>query len=562
MRSTVLLLLSLMFGYVQAQEAAVNKEVAREALLIEASKEKMLGRLEKAKELYKQLLTEHPNNEVGAYELARILLAQNQPEEAIIWAGKAATANPSNPWYAVLKADALQAMGQFKDAAAVYEQLNKQFPAQANYAFKWAFYLIKANEFNAALRVYEELERRNGLDENLARLKQNLYLAQGDQKKAAREWQRLAEAHPHNIDYWHHLAAFYTQVGDKEAAKGVYQKILSLDASDNKANLALAGGDVSKQNDVQYLSSLRQSIESRDVDLAIKLGKIAPLLDKFKKAPDANLGKELLGLSQILEQQYPKEAQPLAMSALVLSKQGKKTEATAKMRSALSLDDTDFAHWELYLADLEALGEMPALLKAAQSALDVFPNKPEVYAYAALAELAMSRLSSAEDFVQQALPMAAKFPTVRQELLSILALAQTQQNKLNEADQNFAEALKLNANAATVLAWQSLSQSQRANGAAQALSLAQKALQAEPQSRLALFAQAKALLRSNNIVEAKSKTEALLPSANPWYLEHYGDVLFKSGDSNGAVQQWNLAVTKGSNAPSLKKKINEKQLHE
>jgi predicted negative regulator of RcsB-dependent stress response len=92
--------------------------------------------------------------------------------------------------------------------------------------------------------------------------------------------------------------------------------------------------------------------------------------------------------------------------------------------------------------------------------------------------------------------------------------------------------------------------------------LAQKALQAEPQSRLATFALARAQFRSGNNSEAKSKIESLLPSANPLYLEQYGDVLFKSGDSAAAVQQWGLAVTKGSASPSLKKKFNEKQLHE
>lgn len=563
MRSLIITLLFFIAANLPAQEVPVtNKEVDREALLIEASKEKMLGRLDKAKELYKKLLTEFPNTETAAYELARILLVQNQAEEAIIWASKATSLNPGNVWYAVLKADALQAMGQYKDAAAVYELLTRQAPTQYNYFYKWAFYLVKANELNAALKVYDDLERRTGLNENLVRLKHGLYVAQGDNKKAARELQRLAEAHPNNLDYWHNLAEYYTQIGEKEQARTVYRKILTMDANDSKANLAIGGGDVSKQNDAQYLGSLRQTFESRDVTLEVKLGKITPLVDKFKNAADANTGKEILALSEILEQQYPKEAKPFAISALVLSKQGKKAEAAEKMRASLALDDTDFNAWEMFLADLEALGDMPALLKATENALDVFPNKPEVYSYAATAELAMQRLSNVEDLVAQALPMSVKFPATRQKLLSLWAMAQTLQNKVAEADQNFAEALKLNANNATVLAWQSLSFAQRSTGAAQAAQLAQKALQAEPQLRLAIYASAKAQLRNGNTTEAKNKIESLLPTSDPLYLEQYGDVLFKAGDSAGAVQQWSMAVTKGSTSPSLKKKINEKQLHE
>ena len=141
-------------------------------------------------------------------------------------------------------------------------------------------------------------------------------------------------------------------------------------------------------------------------------------------------------------------------------------------------------------------------------------------------------------------------------------MVQTHQNNPSGADQNFAEALKLNANSGTALAWQSLSFSLRPTGAAQALQLAQKAIQTEPQSRLAIYALTRAQFRNGNLAEAKNKIESLLPSANPLYLEQYGDVLFKSGDTAGAVQQWGLAVTKGSVSSSLKKKFNEKQLHE
>jgi tetratricopeptide (TPR) repeat protein len=563
MRSTILAMLLLAVVTLAAQtETVANKEVTREALIIEASKEKLLGRLDKAKELYKQLLTEYPNNDVAAYELARILMVQNQPEEAILWATKAATASPTNVWYAVLKADAFQAMGQFKAAAGVYEQLTKQVPTQSNYFFKWAFYLVKANELNAALRVYDDLERRTGMNENLVRLKHGLYVAQGDQKKAVRELQRLADAHPYKLDYQHNLAEYFTQIGEKEQARIVYRKILELDANDTKANLALAGGDVIKQNDAQYLSSLRQVFENTNTALEVKLGKIEPLLNKYLNSGDPGLAKELLNLAGILEQLYPKEAKPLAISASILNKQGKKAEALEKSRIAIGLDDTDFNNWEVLFAGLETIGDMPELSKACEKALDVFPNKPEVYVYAASAELAMNQLKNAQDLIDLGLPLSAKFPVARQHLLSLLAMVQTLQNNANSADQNFGEALKINANAATVLAWQSLSFALRPNGAPQSLTLAQKAILAEPQSRLAIYALARAQFRNGNLNDAKTKIESLLPSSNPLYLEQYGDVLFKSGDSASALQQWNLAVTKGSVSASLKKKINEKQLHE
>ena len=45
-------------------------------------------------------------------------------------------------------------------------------------------------------------------------------------------------------------------------------------------------------------------------------------------------------------------------------------------------------------------------------------------------------------------------------------------------------------------------------------------------------------------------------------LEHYGDVLYKLGEPEKALEYWNKAKTKGEGSEFLTRKINEKKLIE
>ena len=51
-------------------------------------------------------------------------------------------------------------------------------------------------------------------------------------------------------------------------------------------------------------------------------------------------------------------------------------------------------------------------------------------------------------------------------------------------------------------------------------------------------------------------------SAMKALLEHYGDVLFMTGDVDGALEYWNDALEKGSDSKMLPQKIKDKKYYE
>ena len=64
--------------------------------------------------------------------------------------------------------------------------------------------------------------------------------------------------------------------------------------------------------------------------------------------------------------------------------------------------------------------------------------------------------------------------------------------------------------------------------------------------------------------EAKKIMERAIGTgnANATHFEHYGDILYKLGDVNGAVQQWEKARGLNANSEMLNKKIANRKIYE
>lgn len=550
------LLVNFFQGTLAAQVAESGKDrVEIEKLVVEASREKMLGNEEKALGIYQKILERIPNDALAAYESARLHLQAQHYDEALRLAHLAVQSEPTNVWYRILVADVAQKMDKPADAAKVYEELVKLYPTQTGYYFKWADLLQKAGEANAAVKALDELEKRTGTNAEALRQKHAIFAALGDNKKAAKELQRLVTAFPKNIDYQYALADFFEKIGDKVQAKTAYQSILALDPKSARAKMALTA-EV-KNNTNADVNNLKASFEDPSVAIDMKIAKLQPLL-KNSPSPDQNL----LDLTAVLERVHPSEAKAFAITGDVLKMGENYKSAAEKYLKSLELDDAVYPVWEKLLLCYQALGDCKTLAQKCSAATEIFPNKPFPYLMAGWANFLLSNYTASADWLDQALPISAKDLNLRQQILSLQALVLSAQENFAAADLLFNQALQLNPNSAIALVRQAYSLSMRPNSADQALVMAQKAYQIDGQSTEVIQFLARAKYKNNLLAEAKNLFEPLINKGNPLLLEHLGDVLYKLGDANGAYLQWEQSIKNGSSSAILKKKIADKKLYE
>lgn len=400
MRYAQLFILSfLLVAALGAQPGLLTAEgVNTEKAFIEAKREALLGNVEKAIEAF-QALAKTIDESVVYYELGRLYYTQEDNTEAIEQLEKAFKMDP-NPVYARLLGELYLATGQNKKGAALYESLVKRFPEETEYYLQQALFLVRAQEIEDAIGVYNSLEKQTGINPDLSRRKHALYLGAGNQKKAERELTLLIDANPRNLEYRHLLAGYYASQNQAGDAKRVYQEILQIEPDDVKAQLALQdtkpGAPLGKNDELMALFS------NSDVAVDLKIGKLLPLVQAVATTRDRKMADEGLALAAELRRVHPDEAKGWAVTGDLYYHSNRYAEAAEAFRKTLDLDDTVYPVWEQLLHSLYLDNQLQELRQTASDALDVYPNRPYVYFYAALAEAARLNYTEAINLMQQA----------------------------------------------------------------------------------------------------------------------------------------------------------------
>lgn len=548
-----------------AQDRVTEAEIELQKIFIEASQQKVLENYDAAIALFEQILKKDKQNHAAAYELARIYVSKEEEAKADKYIKIALDLDQENVWYQKLRAEIFQKAGKNEEAAKIYEQLAKSAPDNEYYYGQWAYHLIKSEQISEALKVYDELEQKIGVNEELARRKFTLYIGQGNTKKALKELENLIEAYPAELEYRHLLASFYEQSGEEDKAKATYETILSIDANDVKAKLGLAGMSGQSQNELLYLETLESIFENPDVDIDVKIEKIFPFIGKVAETGDPNVAAATIKLTDILERVHPNEAKAFSAAGDLRYYSGKRLEALEKYKKTIELDESVFMVWEQVLYIYLQEGDYPALLKTAESALDIYPNQAIVYFMAAIANDNLENPEDAVDMYEQALFMSGNNQQLQLDIYSRLGSVYHTMKDYTKSDAAFEQALKINENDPSVLNNYSYYLSVRGTQLERAKAMSAKSNELVPNQASFQDTYGWILYKLKEYKDAKEWLQKALSNGgnnSATILEHFGDVLFQLNDIDQAIQYWTKALEAGSKSELLEKKIADRKLYE
>lgn len=497
-----------------AQPGSVTEQsIHREGDYIVAKREALLGKTDKAIELFKSLVEDEPENDALQFELGRLLYASGDTDTAIESLRKAYGKRP-NEVYAAFLAELYQASGRHQDGAELYAGLIKKNPAIEEYYLERAAFLVRAQDIKGAIGVYDQLEGRIGVNSELTRRKHALFLGQGDTKRAEKELLALIEAQPKQLNHRHLLAGFYVSQADEAKARKVYQEILSIQPADVRAQLALqdvrSGTPANSGSDDELLQLLGRS----DIDIDLKIGKILPLVQQLARTPDAVQGQRAMVLAAELRRVHPDEAKAAAIQGDLYFHIGQLTKAAEAYRTTLELDDAVFPVWEQLLGTLYLDNQITEVRRYAEKALDIFPNRPSIYVQYALGEALRANFSEANGLLEQAGLMVSGQPEA---------------------------AAQLNAIGAAFAALEAGTGSS---------SIDTKILPGGQEGPLAFL-----LTKGTKAADLMAYDNP--ENTNALFLEYLGDALKKSGKKEAAAKAYQRAKDAGSKSATLRRKMTE-----
>ena len=499
--------------------------------------------------------------------LANYYLFLSQDSSAVDALQKAVKYSPQNFDYKVSLAEIYRETGRLAESTELYKSLAADHPEKPELHFYLSDLYLKQNQIDKAIQSLDALENTIGMNEALSMQKYKLYLAVEQTEKAVNELEKLAAKNPLEAKYQILIGDFYLENDKPDKAWIYYEKARKIDPRNPYYVVSMSNYYEKKGDTEAAAKEIESALKNRllDVDTKISiLGKyIGNRLSNKKDIDAAN------ALFKTLMEQHSQERELNLMYGQFLLSQERWDEARFQLQVVTESDPENLLAWRL-LMNIAIKEENPdEIIRICNSALAVFPDNSEFYFYKGAAYYQLKNYPEALAVFQegvQSIPGEEKatlsnFYSQIGDLYYLL-------NKKKEAYQSYDKSLEYNENNTAALNNYAYFLSLDKEQLDKAERMSSKCLKMQPNESTYIDTYAWIFFQKGNYSLAKFYIESAISNGgekSPDVLEHYGDILYKTGNTDKAVEQWEKALKikkEGDDTVLLKKKIENRMYYE
>ena len=544
-------------------EQLENAEDIVGELFIEATKAKNLGDIKKAEEIFNDCLSLDPKDAASMYELARIYILNNELEKARLMAEKAITIDTTNNWYKLLLTNIYKLNKSYDKSIKILEQLVQQNPDNIEFLEELAYSYALNSESLKSIDILNVIERKIGVNEQIAIQKQKLFQNLKKPDSAIQEIEKLINEFPYEIRYYALMAELSLQCKFDEKALWAYSKIVEIDPENAYIHISLSDFYRNSGDTINAHNELKLGFKNKQLDLESKI----QILLSYYPAQQIfeNKNKYALELIFLLSEVYPDNARILSIKSEVLYQSRKFEEAKEVLLKVISIDSSLVGSWEQLLITESALSDLTSLDDHAQKAIQLFPGRPIPYLFAGMVKSQNGEYQKALEYYEKGLPLIANNTALKVQFYSFLGDTYHELENTKKSDQSYENAIIFDPENSVVLNNYAYYLALRSEKLERAKQMSFKAVELDPENASNLDTKAWVLYKLKMFQESKLIIEKALDideDNTAEVYEHYGDILFQLGEIKKAVKQWKKARKKGSDSEFLLKKIKQKKLYE
>ncbi len=521
---------------------------------------------------YQRAIESNPENGTIHYKIAEVLARSNKPEDvakAALSVERAIKLDPTNKYFYLSAATIYNSLARFDKAAETYESMLREVKNTEEYLYELAAVYQYANKPELAIETYNRAEKAFGVNEISSVQKMRLYLDAGKQKEAVAEGEKLLNAFPGEEKFVMAFAEVLSQKGMHAEAISYLEKYLMTNPESPNARMLLAGFYRDKGEEMKARPLLIQLFGDESVDLSSKLimlGAYNAELNFAKSKGQSDPAKEAFALSLLdsLRKSTPGEPAVHIVGGDLYLSTGRVREAQQEYQVAIEDGDVNFEVWEnlLYL-DIQ-LEQFDQALAHAEEALVLFPNQAMIHYFSGFANLRKRNFEESIFAFEQAKKLAPANNALIAEINGMLGDAYYSVKNYSKSDKAYDDALQFNPDNNTVLNNYSYYLALRKENLEKAEKMASQLVKNNPDNAAFLDTYAWVLFAREKYKEARKVIEKAIGGgkANATHFEHYGDILYKLGEVDAAVMQWEKARGLNAKSENLTKKIANRKIYE
>ncbi|HRW61969.1 MAG TPA: tetratricopeptide repeat protein [Bacteroidales bacterium] len=557
---------------------SMNKEVTQQAIpkkkelnknteqyyyyvFLEANRKKILGDINGALSLYYQSLEINPESAAAMSEIALLNEILNNYTVALKYAEKAVNKDSDNKWYKINLAR-LYIVGQSYDKAIdIYKQLYKQNPDDLDIPYNMAALYSQIGDYKSAINLYDEIENKTGIIDNLSLAKQRLYLEIGNKTKAYNEIEKLIKHFPENPAYYGILAEMYTNDNLFLKADENYKKLFELDSLNTMGQLSIINFYRKKVDYENVFKVLDKIISNKDIEFQQKLMILVSMLNNPNEFNIYH--QEIEEQLSLLKDIHPETKDAYTLYADYLIKMNLLNEAKNEINFIVSNFKANEIIWEQLLSILLNQNEFESLYSKSEIAIDSFPQNSIFYLYNGLAASRINKYNEAVKSFNKGLAYVENNKDLELQFYTFLAETYYEIKDFKKSDYYYDQVIKEQPDNVYVLNNYSYYLSLRDEKLDYAEQLSKKTILAEPNNSTYLDTYAWILYKQKKYAEALIYIKRAYLNGgdkNDVIVEHYGDIQYKNGNLDEAVQLWEKSKELGNKSEQLQIKIDTRKL--
>ncbi|MDR3193811.1 MAG: tetratricopeptide repeat protein [Tannerella sp.] len=525
---------------------------------------KNAGKFDAAYEVFKHCLEIDSTSSATLFELSSFYLQMNAPEKAASCLKKAVAFHPENYTYKLALASIFLNLGMYGEAADAYEELVGTYPGKVELNYYLAEALTQNGEIDEAIKQFNLLEDMAGMSEPLSMQKFKLYMSLEQPEQAFGELKKLANKYPGDARYPILIGDLYLERQDADRALQYYRKAYAIDSENPYYTVSMANYYEAIGQPDSAEAQIRSALVNEKLDVELKVGILSRYIQQQQQSREGMKSANTLFMT--LLEQHPEDVELKLIYGTLLAFQGTMEEARFQFQLATEMEPDNGKAWQQLLNLTLQMEDMEDAIRICNKCHELFPEAPEYYYYRGIACFQLQRYQEALDSYYGGLKIIPE--SNRQIRSDFYGQIGDIFYRMKESEQAFAaydEALKYNERNIPILNNYSYYLSLEKKELDKAERMSAQCIKTEPDNATYLDTYAWVFFVKGNYMLAKIYIETALRNDrtnSSELLDHYGDILYMTGEQERGLEQWIKAREAGKDTETLKRKITEKTYFE
>lgn len=519
------------------------------------------GKFDAAYDAFNHCLSIDSTASAVLYELSSFYVQLNRPEKAVDMLKRAVANSSDNITYRMALASISRNLGMYGEAAEEYETLVKQYPDKPELNYYLAEALTQEGEVGQAIEAYDALESSVGMSEALSMQKYKLYNSLQQSDKAFQEIEKLAAKYPMEARYQIVLGDLHLEKNDTVRAKAYYDKAHEVDPSNPYYIVSMANYYEATGNKDAAETQIRNALVNEKLDVEAKVGILSRYILKLQQTQKGT--ESANDLFETLLQQHPEDTDLKQMYGGLLAAQGKTDEARFQFQLITEMEPENAAAWQQLLNLALKAEDIPEVIRICLKCRELFPDAPEYFFYLGIAYYQQDKYQDALDTYYAGLEVIpAENRGLKSDFYGQIGDIYYQMKQLDRTYEAYDEALKYNDKNVVVLNNYSYFLSLEKKDLKKAERMSAQCIKLEPDNATYLDTYAWIFFVQGNYTLAKVYIESALAkdkTSSSELVDHYGDILYMTGDKEKALEEWKKAKEMGKKSEILDRKIAEEK---